>query len=254
MADVIYCHQCARDNVPSRKFCLKCSSSLLLIGNPGDQARVCRNCHHANPSFARFCVQCSTPVIANPPKSPDSSLPIALRNSRAVGSDACPACGRPAPDLVSNYVRQKKLQNRSNEIRDNAGFVYGTVGTHVRIESGMKEPRSGFPTGLPQTLFTGGLGCALSLLLPAIVLMILPTLRANSLLLLIVAVPVGFFLANRLYRRLLGPYMSQLELARARWRQARICLRCDAAFVPQEGIYVSPEFLDRLVWHSPSKS
>jgi hypothetical protein len=192
MAEVRYCHQCARDNAPSRKFCMECRSPLLLIGDSADHPRICRNCEHVNASFAYYCTQCSSPLLVNPPKSRAVNIPIALKNSHATGRDGCPACAKPVSDLVSNYVRETKSKNREGEIRDNAGFTYGNIGTRVKIDSGLREPRKGCSSGLPQTLFTGTFGCALTLILAGFLLSIISAfaVHINGVLLIVIAAPI----------------------------------------------------------------
>src|SRR4051794_16065175 len=95
MPEVIYCHQCAKDNPFSRKFCLGCGTPLHLQGNTGDKARTCPDCTQPNPSFAKFCTQCSSPLVSAPSKGPGSNIPLFL-NNRQKGGETCPGCGRPA--------------------------------------------------------------------------------------------------------------------------------------------------------------
>ncbi len=71
---------------------------------------------------------------------------------------------------------------------------------------------------------------------------------------MIIGLPIFLFLAYRLYRWLLRPYLQQFELAQARWRQAHICSQCYAVFIPKEGTYTSPKYLDRLAWNSTRNS
>lgn len=271
MANVRYCHQCAKDNSPTTKFCYRCQSPLWLQGPKGESPRTCRQCGLNNPAFAKFCEQCSTPLVSNPSKKPEKIVPMAVNNSQAIRGDACPACGRPT-ELVSQYVRELKAHNASQSANVNVGGVqtvrvpgqprpvivntdtYGTIktGATIRISPGLLEPRAGCLSVNLNSFATFGSGCVLTVILLGII-PIVPIIGANFIIDAVLAVILGFFIASRIQKILIGPFKTQLENTRARWRRSRICFRCNAVFVSDETIYTAPESLNRLVWNTPQK-
>ena len=269
MANVRYCHQCAKDNSRATKFCYRCQAPLWLQGPQGETPRTCRQCGLNNPSFAKFCERCSTPLVSNPSKKPEAVIPMALNNPHGIGGESCPACGRQT-ELVSQYVRELKTHNASQYTTVNVGGVQtvrvpgqsgsvvvntdtsGTVktGSTIRIPPGLLEPRAGCLSVNLNSFATFGGGCVLTIILLGIIPLV-PFIGANFILDAALAVVIGLFIASRIQKALIGPFKTQLENTRARWRRSRICFRCNAAFVSDETIYTAPESLDRLVWNAP---
>ena len=183
--------------------------------------------------------------MAHPAKGPDAIIPLALNNPHALLGEDCPACGRDTK-LVTQYLDSLKRHNAAQTIQ--SGAVEFKTGTTILIPKGMKEPRASGSARNLNNLVTCGSGCFLTLVLLGLLPFVLPFLRNKAVLVLLIALVVGFFAAFRIKALILRPYLSQLDNAQVRWRRSRICERCDAVFVPGETVYTSPEFLNRLVW------